>query len=136
MLAAKIAASTGVSSARNGRKAGLGSSCPIVSKYCEQFQSKHNCCRDDDPLENDVIAPMLLKRRVGTAHRAISHVVPSLESLMTTPIAASSSRMRSDSLKSFRAGAAVGSEIRPSLCVASIPLACCFRLFHSAALLD
>src|SRR6185437_2796057 len=32
MLAAKIAASTGVSSPRNGRKAGLGSACPIVSR--------------------------------------------------------------------------------------------------------
>ena len=33
------------------------------------------------------------------AHRAISQVVPSLVSLSTTPILASSSRMRSDSLK-------------------------------------
>src|SRR5665213_2407821 len=41
------------------------------------------------------------------AHRAISQVVPSLESFSTTPIAASSSRMRSDSAKSLRARAAV-----------------------------
>ena len=55
---------------------------------------------------------------------------------MTTPIAASSSRMRSDSLKSFRARAAVRSEIRPSICFASSPLACCFRFLHAAALSD
>ena len=35
------------------------------------------------------------------AHRAISQVVPSLESFSTTPSAASSSRMRSDSAKFF-----------------------------------
>ena len=34
-------------------------------------------------------------------HRAISQVVPSLESFSTMPMAASSSRMRSDSLKFF-----------------------------------
>src|SRR6266851_4721579 len=79
---------------------------------------------------------MSWKRRVGLRHRAISQVVPSLESLMTTPIAASSSRMRSDSLKSFRARAAVRSEIKPSICFGSMPLACCFRPFQSAALSD
>src|SRR5205085_10133627 len=44
------------------------------------------------------------QRRFGqrlSHYRAISQVVPSLESLITTPIAASSSRMRSDSLKSL-----------------------------------
>src|SRR3954454_6846766 len=61
---------------------------------------------DHRPFDEDVIAPMFRKRRVRFGHRAISQVVPSLESLMTTPIAASSSRMRSDSLKSFRARAA------------------------------
>src|SRR6185436_19073267 len=35
----------------------------------------------------------------GGAHRAISHVVPSFESFSTTPTAASSSRMRSASVK-------------------------------------
>ena len=70
---------------------------------------------------------------VWSAHRAISQVVPSLESLMTTPIAASSSRMRSDSLKSFRARAAVRSAIRLSICFASTPLACRLRAFQSAA---
>src|SRR6202012_3024461 len=43
----------------------------------------------------------------GAAHRAPSPVVPSLESLIAIPIAASSSRIRSDSLKSLRARAAV-----------------------------
>src|SRR5262249_33455748 len=38
-------------------------------------------------------------------HRAISQVVPSLESLSTTPMAASSSRIRSDSAKFFDARA-------------------------------
>src|ERR1700704_5784583 len=120
MLATKIAASTGVSSARNGRRAGLGSACPIASKHSEQFQRKHHRCRDDDPLDYDVIAPVSWKRRVGAAHRAISHVVPSLESLMTTPIAASSSRIRSDSLKSLRARAAARSEINASTRLESI----------------
>src|ERR1700726_5009698 len=116
MLAAKIAASTGVSSARNGRRAGLGSACPMGSKYSEQFWGQHDRGRDHDPFQNDVIAPVFRKRRVGLAHRAISQVVPSLESLITTPIAASSSRMRSDSLKSLRARAAARSEIRSSIC--------------------
>ena len=40
-------------------------------------------------------------------HRAISQVVPSLESFSTTPMAASSSRMRSDSLKFFALRAAL-----------------------------
>src|SRR5450759_1797747 len=44
--------------------------------------------------------------------------------------------MRSDSLKSFRARAAARSEIKLSTCLASTPLACCFRPFHSAALSD
>src|SRR5690606_3361754 len=45
------------------------------------------------------------------AHRAISQVVPSFESLSTTPMAASSSRMRSDSLKSFALRAAARASI-------------------------
>src|SRR5216684_6271839 len=136
MLAAKIAASRGVSSARSGRKAGLGSTCAISSKYSEHSQRKHNGRDDDRPFDEDVIAPVFWERRVRLRHRAISQVVPSLESLMTTPIAASSSRIRSDSLKSFRARAAVRSEIKPSICFTSTPLACCFRPFHSAALSD
>jgi hypothetical protein len=32
----------GVSAARNGRSAGLGSVCPIASKYSEQLQRKHD----------------------------------------------------------------------------------------------
>src|SRR3981081_3176715 len=115
MAAAKIAASTGVSSARNGRIAGLGRACPIASKHSEQFQRQHDGCHDDGPLDHDVVAPVLWKRRLWAAHRAISQVVPSLESLMTTPIAESSSRMRSDSPKSLRARAAVRSEIRLSI---------------------
>src|SRR5256886_11303081 len=102
----------------------------------QEFQGKQDCGDDHRPFDEDVIAPVLWKRRVGFGHRAISQVVPSLESLMTTPNAASSSRMRSDSLKSFRARAAVRAEIKPSICAASTPLACCFRPFHSAALSD
>ena len=37
VLAAKIAAKTGVSAARNGRSAGFGSVCPIASKHSEQL---------------------------------------------------------------------------------------------------
>src|SRR4051812_19079689 len=110
MAALKIAASTGVSSRRNGRSAGLGSVCPIASKYSEEFQGQHGGSGDHGPLHCDVIAPVLWKRRARTAHRATSHVVPSFESFMTTPIAASWSRIRSDSLKSFRARAAARSE--------------------------
>src|SRR5665647_3557481 len=90
MAAMKIAASTGVSAGKNGRKPGLGSACPIASKHSEQFQCQHDGGRDHGPFEHDVIAPVLGKRRVGLGHRAISQVVPSLESLITTPIAASS----------------------------------------------
>src|SRR5437667_2766360 len=132
MLAAKIAASTGISSARSGRKAGLDSACAIASKYSEQSQRQHDGRDNDRPFDEDVIAPVLWERRIRLLHRAISQVVPSLESLMTTPIAASSSRMRSDSLKSFRARAAVRSEISRSTRLASMPLACCLRCFHSA----
>src|SRR5205085_1720693 len=79
------------------------------------------------------------QRRFGqrlSHYRAISQVVPSLESLITTPIAASSSRMRSDSLKSFRARAAVRSEIKRSTRLTSMPLACCLRCFHSSAVCE
>src|SRR3954447_19346004 len=101
-----MAASTGVSARRNGRRAGFGNVRPIASEHSEQLERQHDGCRDHDPFERYVIAPVFWKGRIGTAHRAISHVVPSLESLMTTPIAASWSRIRSDSLKSLRARAA------------------------------
>src|SRR5450756_3140654 len=114
MLATKIAASTGASAARYGRKPGLGSVCPMASKHSEQLQCQHHGGGDHRPFDDDVIAPVLRKRRVGLAHRAISQVVPSLESLITTPIAASWSRIRSDSPKSLRARAAVRSAIRLS----------------------
>src|SRR6185437_15445988 len=55
-----------------------------------------------------------LRMRSGH-HRATSHVVPSLESLSTTPIAASSSRMRSDSLKFFAFRAASRAKIIVSI---------------------
>src|SRR3954471_1194585 len=85
--------------------------------HSEQFQGKHDGGNDDGPFDEDVVAPVFRERRVGFGHRAISHVVPSLESLMTTPIAASSSRIRSDSLKSFRARAAARTSSRPSTLV-------------------
>src|SRR6185437_797576 len=47
-------------------------------------------------------------------HRAISQVVPSLESFSTTPMAASSSRIRSDSLKFFALRAALRASTRLS----------------------
>src|SRR5262249_44235562 len=73
-------------------------------------------------------------QRGGLAHRATSQLVPSLESLIATPMAASSSRMRSDSLKSFRARAAVRSEISALTRSASTPLALRLRPSHCAAL--
>src|SRR3954447_14041359 len=136
MAATKIAASTGVSAARYGRSAALGKACPIASKHPEQFCDEQDRSRDHRPFDEDVVAPVFWERRIGLAHRATSQVVPSLESLMTTPMAASSSRIRSDSLKFFRARAAVRSEIKPSISFASIPLACCLRAFQSAALSD
>src|SRR6188768_2070686 len=126
MAATKIAASTGTSWLRKGRSAGLGNACPIGSKHSEQSEGEYDRGDDHRPFDEDVIAPVLWERRVGFRHRAISHVVPSLESLITTPIAASSSRMRSDSLKSLRARAAVRFEIKSSICFISMPLACCF----------
>src|SRR3954451_24334178 len=77
----------------------------------EQFQGEHDGGDDHGPFDEDVVAPVFRERSVGAGHSAISQVVPSLESLMTTPIAASSSRMRSDSLKSLRARAAVRAAI-------------------------
>src|SRR5712671_4918980 len=77
MAATKIAASTGVSAARNGRKAGLGKACPIASKCSEQFWCQHYGCRYDGPFDRDIIAPVSWKRRVGFRHRAISPFFPS-----------------------------------------------------------
>src|SRR5438094_1907921 len=54
----------------------------------------------------------LLGRRNVVAHRFNSQVVPSFESFSTTPMAASSSRMRSDSLKFFALRAAMRSETK------------------------
>src|SRR6266545_2608398 len=141
MAATKIAASTGVSAARNGRSAGLGSDCPIASKYSEQSEDQQDRGDNHGPFDEDVVAPVLWERRIGLVHHAISQVVTgfpsaSLPSLMTTPMAASSSRIRSDSLKSFRARAAARSTIRRSTCSASTPLACCLRPFHAAALIE
>src|SRR5450631_2877536 len=82
--------------------------------HSEQFQGKDDGANDDGPFDEDVVAPVFRERRVGLCHRAISQVVPSLESLMTTPIAASSSRMRSDSLKSLRARASARDRSKPS----------------------
>src|SRR5262249_41095570 len=61
-----------------------------------------------------------LTSRVPRDHRAISQVVPSLESLSTTPMAASSSRMRSDSLKFFAFRAALRAAIKASTAALSM----------------
>src|SRR5215510_10234289 len=53
------------------------------------------------------------------AHRAISQVVPSLESLSTTPMAASSSRIRSASLKFFLLRAVSRASIKLTTLVSS-----------------
>src|SRR4051812_21436913 len=96
--------------------------------HSEQFQGKHGGGNDDGPFDEDVVAPVFRERRVGTGHRAISQVVPSLESLMTIPIAVSSSRMRSDSLKSLRARAAVRDSMRALTFISSTPPRCSFRI--------
>src|SRR6266566_8089189 len=91
--------------------------------------------RDEDRGENRRIGREVRPQRgfwqCLSHQRATSQVVPSLESLIAIPIAASSSRIRSDSLKSFRARAAVRAEIRLSICSASTPLA--LRPSHCAA---
>src|SRR6266704_298563 len=117
MAATKIVASIGVSAGKNGRSAGFGNACPIASKHSEQSEDQHDRGNDHGPFDKDVVAPVFRERRIGTAHRAISQVVTgfpsaSLPSLMTTPMAASSSRIRSDSLKSFRARATARSASR------------------------
>src|SRR5665811_863543 len=53
-------------------------------------------------------------------HRAISQVVPSLESFNTTPMAASSSRIRSASVKFFALRAAMRASIRITILLSSI----------------
>src|SRR5438093_8933587 len=112
MLATKIAASIGTSAGKNGRKPGLGNACPIASKHSKQSQGQQDRGSDQRPFDEDVIAPVFWERRIGFRHRAISQVVTgfpsaSLLSFRTMPMAASSSRIRSDSLKSLRARAAV-----------------------------
>jgi len=150
-LATKIAASTGVSAARKGRKAGFGSACPITRSRpnrgfrhwpansrvpsCAGLELAHPPRRrqqdfliDGLPGQARQLTPISEK-----VHRAISQVVPSLESLMTTPIAA---KFVADSIGFleifFARRAAARSEIKPSICFTSTPLACCFRPFHSA----
>src|SRR5271166_2561039 len=93
-------------------------------------------CDDDQRIfEHDVIQPMPRERRVGPlnlgpgrgfrsvllAHRATSQVVPSLESLSTIPIAPSSSRIRSASLKFLAVRAALRAVISDSILDSSIP---------------
>src|SRR5215470_10815847 len=107
----------------------------------EQLQDKQHGGDDHRPFDEDVVAPVFRERRLGLVHHAISHVVTglpsaSLPSLSTTPMAVSSSRMRSDSLKSLRARAAARSAIRLSMRTGSMPLASCLRSFHSAALCE
>src|SRR5438874_11061009 len=108
MAATKIVARTGVSAGKNGRSAGFGNACPIASKHSTQSEDQHDRGNDHGPFDEDVVAPVFRERRIGLVHHATSQVVTgfpaaSLPSLMTTPIAASWSRIRSDSLKSFRA---------------------------------
>src|SRR5436190_19228973 len=100
MAATKIAARIGVSAGKNGRSAGFGNACPIASKHSEQSEHEHDRSGDHRPFDEDVIAPVFRERRIGLVHHAISQVVTgfpsaSLPSLMTTPMAASSSRIRS-----------------------------------------
>src|SRR5512140_1606054 len=92
----------------------LAKSVPWSSPYPVELERQCRRGAEQQDLERDVIEPVPRKRRVGAFHRAISQVVPALESLIATPIAASRSRMRSDSLKSLRLRAAVRSESRRS----------------------
>src|SRR6476646_5221797 len=104
MLATKIAASMGVSEGSIGRSAGLGRACPISSSpHAVELQDQRHRAGKQQDLQRDIIEPVSWERRIGFGHHAISHVVTglpsaSLPSLMATPIAASWSRMRSDSL--------------------------------------
>src|SRR4029077_6333155 len=66
-------------------------------------------------------------------HRAIPQVVPSLESFSTTPIAASSSRMRSDSLKFLAARAAALASMRLAIFVSSCETDAGRNALHSSA---
>src|SRR6266702_4671161 len=88
--------------------------------HSEQFQGKDDGANDDGPFDEDVVAPVFRERRVGAGHRAISQVVTglplaSLPSFKTIFIAASWSRMRSDSSKSLRARAAARAAIMASI---------------------
>src|SRR5215472_15222818 len=102
-----MVASIGVSEARYGRRAGLGRDIPMTSKPSDLF-ALFPCGRGWRRAQ----ARRRVRDRDAARHRAISQVVPSLESLIAMPIAASWSRIRSDSLKSFRARAAARSAIK------------------------
>src|SRR5271165_4881509 len=93
------------------------------------------CDNDQRVFEHDVVQPMSRERRVGPAHhgtgrgfwsvllahRATSQVVPPLESLSTIPIAPSSSRIRSASLKFLAVRAALRAVISDSILDSSMP---------------
>src|SRR3974377_2028734 len=66
-------------------------------------------------------------------HRAISQVVPSFESFSTTPMAASSSRIRSDSLKFLALRAAVRASMRLMTLASSMTRDAGRNEFHAEA---
>src|SRR6266568_7214330 len=92
---------------------------PSRSPHAVQSENQRNGAGNQQDLQRDIIQPMLRERRVGLFHHATSQVVTglpsaSLPSFSTTPIATSSSRMRSDSAKSLRARAAARAAINVS----------------------
>src|SRR6201999_1440446 len=99
----------------------LARSAPSRHNTPNELEREDRCADDQRPFDEDVIAPVFWERRVGFGHRAISQVVVgspvagSLPSLIAIPIVASSSRIRSDSLKSFRARAAVRAAIAATI---------------------
>src|SRR5206468_594829 len=72
-------------------------------------------------------------RQRARVHRAISQVVPSLLSFTTTPILASSSRIRSDSRKSFTWRAALRAAISAVTLFSSILIEAGRKPAHSEA---
>src|SRR5215471_13678239 len=88
---------------------------------------------EDRDLEHDVVEPMTRERGVGTLHRfTLQAVVPSFLSSSSMPMAASSSRMRSASLKFFALRAALRSAIRRSIRASSIVTDAGRQAAHSA----
>src|SRR5882724_6092283 len=76
---------------------------------------------DHRDLEHDVIKPMTGKRGVRALHRfTLQVVVPSFLSSSSIPMATSSSRMRSDSLKLFALRAALRAATRLATRTSSI----------------